>query len=205
MIVRFAIALMAGWVLALASGGCAHLPPAPAAITGPGMPDNLHCFVNEHRDGSGACLAYTSAQPTAAQFVAMHDKLHLAVVIKLNKPSLLVDGPHDEVPPGVEVWAHPLWPAGPITHEEIQLAVADLKTCVERARASGGQATCDLHCVRGVDRTRFIAAVYRVQVDGVSPEAAWREWRAFPRLDTDKAFYDAFEAETGFHIPEAER
>jgi hypothetical protein len=188
--------------IALLLAGCAHLPPAPGAIIGPDLPANLHCAESEHGDGMGRCLLYTSAQPTAAQFIAMHDKLRVGIVIKLNKPSLPFDGGRDVVPPGVEVWAHPWNWVGPVSHEQIESAVADLDSCVAWARVS--DMACDLHCLHGVDRTRMLVAIWRVR-HGVPAEAAWGEWRAFPRSKLDGWLYDTFENETGFHVPEDER
>lgn len=181
-------------IIALAIiAGCAHAPAAKSTVlNGVAMPTNFQCWRHEHQDGTGACTGFRGGQPTSAQLAAMGAKTD----IKLNVPALAVDGPHDSLPPGVEEDHHPLSPVGPVTHEQVIAVLFDMEH---------GLAPVYVHCTHGVDRTGLMVALYRVIVEHRLPDAAWSEWRAFPRAGTDKLIYDAFTRETGFHIPEDER
>lgn len=188
-----------GFALAFALAFCAHMPPAPV-VNGVVMPVNFECFVHEHSDGTGRCLAIRGGQPTQAQLAAMD----AVIVIKLNVPSLLVDGPHDILPPGVEEIHHPWSPIGPVGHDATVAAVTDLALAIARVRALG-HGVVYVHCTHGCDRTGYLVFNYRVKMEDVSPAAAWAEWRRFPREVTDRLFlYEDAERETGYHIPDDE-
>lgn len=195
-----AIWIVCGWALGVAASGCAHMPPAPT-LNGQVMPVNFECFVHENADGSGRCLAYRGGQPTKEQLAAMDATFD----IKLNVPGLLVDGPHDSLPPGVEEYHHPWSPVGPVGHDDTLAAVFDLERAIAAVRAAG-HGVVYLHCTHGCDRTGYLVAVYRVLVEHVLPSSAWGEWRRFPRESTDRLFlYGDFARETGFPVPEGER
>lgn len=194
------LAVLALVIACVVGPGCAHMPPPPT-VNGVVMPVNYECFVHDHRDDTGRCLASRGGQATEDQLQAM-DAVY---VLKLNVPSLLVDGPHDSLPPGVEEYHHPWSPVGPVGHDDTLAAVFDLERAIEAVRAAG-HGIVYVHCTHGCDRTGYLIAVYRVLVEYVSPEFAWWEWRRFPRESTDKLWlYDDFERETGYHIPEDER
>lgn len=175
--------------------GCAHMPPAPT-LGGVTMPLNFECWLHEHDDGTGHCLWNRGGQATEAQLAAMN----AGAVVKLNLATM--EG-HDHLPPGVEIYDHPLSPVGPVGHDETVAILFDLQRATENLRPG---TVGYLHCSHGVDRTGYIVAVYRVLVQHVLPSSAWAEWRRFPREVTDRlALYADFERETGFHIPEGER
>lgn len=179
---------------------CAHMPPAPT-FNGVVMPVNFECFVHEHDDGTGRCLAMRGGQPTKEQLAAMG----AMIVIKLNVPKLLVDGPHDSLPPGVEEIHHPWSPIGPVGHDDTVAAVTDLALAIGKVRAAG-HGIVYVHCTHGCDRTGYLVFNYRVKIEDKLPQVAWAEWRRFPRETTDKIWlYGDAERETGYHIPEGER
>lgn len=187
------------YLFALAFAFCAHMPP-PSTLNGVTMPVNFECFVHENSDGTGRCLAMRGGQVTAAQLAAMGATCDL----KLNDPGLLVDGPHDKLPPGVEEYHHPWSPVGPVGHDDTLAALFDLQRAIEAVRAAG-HGVVYVHCTHGCDRTGYLVAVYRVLVEHVLPQSAWGEWRRFPRERTDGLFYRDFKRETGYDIPEGER
>jgi protein tyrosine phosphatase (PTP) superfamily phosphohydrolase (DUF442 family) len=186
------------FVLAMAASavvlglGCAHAPPSvPGAIVGFGMPGNLHCFQHEHVDGTGPCVAYRSAQPSAAEFSAMAVKLGLRSVVKLNSA---IEA-RDEVPGGVEEYHRPWLPVGPVDRDDIAEVMEEIDLLPKPLL---------VHCTHGIDRTGLAVALWRVR-HGVPAQMAWREWRSFPRSKFDALLYAAFERETGYHIPDDER
>lgn len=187
-------------IVAAIFSGCAHMPP-PTTFNNVVMPVNFECFVHEHEDGTGRCLAIRGGQPTEEQLAAMD----AVIIIKLNEPKLLVDGPHDVLPPGAEEYQH-LWsPVGPVDHDETLSALFDLQRAIEEVRAAG-HGVVYVHCTHGCDRTGYLVACYRVLVEHKLPQSAWAEWRRFPRETTDKLWlYRDFERETGYTIPENER
>lgn len=180
-----------GTVALFALLGCAHMPlPTADAISGPGMPSNLHCV---DYDAGGGCVLYRSAQPTAAQFSAMMAKLGLRSVVKLNTA---IEG-RDHLPGGVEPFEHAWSPVGPISHDDTAAALYDLEHAPRPVL---------IHCSHGIDRTGYLVAMWRVKHEHVLASSAWREWRSYPRMITDRlALYADFERETGYHIPEDER
>ncbi len=186
-----------GLLYAFSLAFCAHMPP-PVTFNGVVMPVNFECFVHEHDDGTGRCLVMRGGQPTEEQLTAMD----AVVVIKLNIPGLHFDGPHDILPPGVEEYQH-LWsPVGPVDHDETLSALFDLQRAIEKVRALG-HGVVYVHCTHGCDRTGYLVACYRVLVEHVRPEAAWFEWRRFPRESSDEFFlYRDFKRETGYTIPD---
>lgn len=172
--------------LAVMAAGCGHRQTPPADyIVGTDMPVNLYCAVHEHADGTGACLIYRGAQPTAAGFRALHDRLGVVSDIKLN---LAIEG-RDVLPDGVEEMAHPFLPAGPVDHDDIQAALDDLVSSRKPAY---------LHCTRGQDRTGLMIALYRVKVQHVLASSAWGEWLHYGRDPSLVMLSHAFERETGF-------
>lgn len=165
-------------VLALLLAGCAHAP------VGGAPPINLQCFDT----APGGCAGWRSGQPTEAQIQA----LGVRSVLKLNKA---IEG-RDHLPAGVEPMQHPWLFVGPVDHEDVLAALYDLEH---------GPRPVLVHCTHGVDRTGLLIALYRVLVQHRPASAAWAEWRSFPRSKFDALLYDAFERETGFHIPNDER
>lgn len=165
--------------------GCVHLTGPAGAIVTPGSPPMLYCV--DH-DAAGACQVYRSGQPTAAEL----GQLGVRADLKLNTA---VEA-REHVPAGVELLEHPWSPVGPVDHEDVAAALYDLEHAPRPTL---------IHCSHGVDRTGLLVALWRVLHEHVLPAAAWGEWRAFPRERTDGLFYDAFERETGWRIPEAER
>lgn len=160
----------------------AYAPPAASVptgqITGDGMPDRLYAV-------DAACTIYRSAQPTAAEFVAMKARLGLRSVVKLNSA---IEG-RDHLPDGVEPLEHPWLPLGPVTHEQVMAALADLEAAPKPVL---------IHCTHGVDRTGMLVALWRVK-HGTLPFAAVGEWRAFGRNEKwDGLFDESFERETGY-------
>lgn len=176
--------------VALLFAGCgAQIVQLPdGRIQSPGLPAMLYCV---DRTASG-CELYRSAQPTADEFVALHDRLGLKSIVKLNSA---LEG-RDRLPAGVEPFEHP-WPfVGPVDHDDALAALYDLEHAPRPAL---------IHCTHGVDRTGLLVALWRVVHEHVPAASAWAEWRAFPRSKVDALLYDAFERETGFHVPEDER
>lgn len=144
---------------------CAHVPPAPdGALECAGL-ERLYCV--EHGT-NGRCTIYRSAQPTAPQFACLKDKFGLRSVVKLNTrwPG---DGGSDSLPPGVELYHHPWWPAGPVTHEAVEETLDDLV---------GADKPVLIHCAHGEDRTGLLVGLWRLR-NGVSASSAWGEMIAY--------------------------
>ena len=173
--------------LVLLLGGCGAqitaLPDGTVGGAGP-RPANLACF--DH-DGS-RCTGWRSGQPTAAQIAALGAKS----VLKLNTALEA----RERLPVGVEPLEHPWLFVGPVSHEDVLAALYDLEHAARPVL---------VHCTHGVDRTGLLIALYRVLVQHHPAVTAWAEWRSFPRSKADVLLYDAFERETGFHVPEDER
>lgn len=156
--------------------GCQHPQPAPAnSLPAAGLG---HVYATE--DGQ----VYRSPQPSAAEFAYLVSTYGIKSVVKLNSS---IEG-HDYLPVGVELYHHPWLPAGPVTHDEIVDALDDL----DRA-----EKPVLVHCEHGVDRTGLLIALWRVR-HGVSPDAAWGEWRHYGRDPNLFLLSEAFERETGY-------
>ena len=149
------------------------------------MPENVYCAVSEHVDGTGACLIYRGAQPTAAGFATLKSQLGIKSDLKLNTA---IEA-RDRLPSGVDEYANPMLPAGPVDHDDIQRALDDMVSAPKPLY---------VHCQRGQDRTGMMIAIYRVKVQHVLASSAWSEWLAFGRDPSLVMLSDAFERETGY-------
>lgn len=183
-----ALIVMAAFVLlAIATAGCAAQVVSVRGVT-TSQPPNLQCWSHENPNGTGGCARWRSGQPTAAQVKS----LGVRSVLKLNTALEA----REQLPVGVEPLEHPWLFVGPVSHEAVLAALYDLEHAVLPTL---------VHCTHGVDRTGLLIALYRVLVEHRPASSAWAEWRSFPRSKYDGLLYDAFERETGFHVPEDER
>lgn len=167
----------------LAIVGCAHAPLAPAGmIAGPNLPARLYCV---QHDSVGGCAIYRSAQPSGEQFEALAE-MGVRSDLKLNSA---LEG-RDETPRGMERLEHPWSPIGPVDHDDVASALADLELADKPVL---------IHCTHGIDRTGLLVALYRVR-HGSSAYAAWMEWLAYGHVDSFefRLLRDAFTRETGF-------
>jgi len=156
-------------------------------VTGDGMPDRLYCVESNE---AGMCRIWRSAQPTAAQFVAMRDRLMLRSSIKLN-PAWEA---REHTPEGVTVYEDPMSSVLEPSEELVAKICADIDEAPKPVV---------IHCTAGRERTGFIVErCVRMKQKPIAPSASamYNEWVAFGmRTWLAPGLIESFKRATGWH------
>jgi len=113
---------------------------------------------------------FRGAQPDEAGFRALRE-LGVKTVVSFRR---FHDDDHEDAPPGIEVVLIPLKAlvdSDPPTDDELR---AFFDVVLDPAKRP-----VYVHCAHGKDRTGTMCAVYRMEVDGWTPERAFEEMQAF--------------------------
>ena len=137
-----------------------------------GIP-NLHTVPSTHH------VVYRGGQPTAEGWAHLRS-LGVTTVVKLNDPTESFNQGEDApaVAQGMRVLVNTMHPIGGDDPFELLLG----PSFSQAAQAVQGIATAPgpvyVHCSHGRDRTGLIVGLYRVFIDGVTPEVAHAEMLA---------------------------
>ena len=166
----FTLALLLG----CASVQCPITSSDPLAMCADGIPNfRLASSTNGH-------MIYRGGQPTVAGWSHLQS-LGVTTVVKLDDPAIESFGQGDDEPAmslGMSVVVDTIHPIGDYNPLELFEGPSPEQAAIAVAALATSPGPAYVHCEHGRDRTGLIVALYRVYVDGVTPDVARAEMLA---------------------------